>query len=326
MIISTKLKEKLLVNDSFKMDVLLGLSASKKQIPAKYFYDKTGAEIFNKITEHPDYYLTQCELKILHLYKKKLSNLLKDKPLNIIELGPGDGSKACLLIQQLLDDGLQINYSPVDIASEYLDKIQQDLSQQFPNLNISPHCTDYLSGNQWATTRTGQRNIVLFFGSTIGNLAVNETKLFLKNLWRSLRHDDYVLIGFDLRKDLDILMRAYNDDAYLTRNFNLNLLHRINRELGGNFAVHKFRHFPSYNVHTGAMESYLVSIEAQTVYIEALKQSFTFLPFEAIHVESSYKYLLSQIADLATNSGFEIVDNFIDSQQYFTDSLWKVNK
>ncbi len=150
--------------------------------------------------------------------------------------------------------------------------------------------------------------------------------MLLRSLWNCLSHDDLLLTGFDLRKDIDLLLRAYNDTQGVTREFNLNLLHRINRELGGNFDLNKWRHYGTYDVFGGGMESYLVSSERQSVLIAKIGRSFTFEPWEPIHTENSYKYLISDIEDLAGETGFNVREHFMDSRNYFADSVWSVNK
>lgn len=171
-----------------------------------------------------------------------------------------------------------------------------------------------------------KKNFILFLGSSIGNFDPVTTQLFFSGIFNKLHDGDYVLIGFDLRKDIDIMIKAYNDSDGITRAFNLNLLVRMNHELGANFMIDKFGHYGTYNVYSGAMESYLVSLKEQNVHIGALEQSFKFEALEPIHVEYSYKYLLSQINDYAKSSGFKIVKNFFDSRQYYVNSLWQVNK
>lgn len=312
--------------EKFKMDILSGLSKSIKQIPSKYFYDEYGCNLFNKITRHPSYYLTRCELEILNKYKAQLSNLLHKDNFNLIELGPGEGIKTLILIEQFLHDALIFNYSPIDISVKYLTELDKQLHRKLPALKLTSIHAEYVHGLEWLSVSSKQRNFVLFLGSSIGNFDHAATEVFLKQLWQALHHGDYILIGFDLRKDIEILINAYNDRAGITRDFNLNLMERINRELGADFSIDKFSHYATYNVYIGAMESYLISREQQTVTIEALKNSFTFQPFEPIHVECSHKYLLSQIQQLADISGFQIVKNFADSQYYFIDSLWQVKK
>jgi L-histidine Nalpha-methyltransferase len=310
----------------FKIDIQAGLKKPNKQIQSKYFYDEHGSLLFNQITRHPDYYLTRCEIEILNTYKKQLSTLIHAEPFNLIELGPGEGIKTQLLMEQFLRDSLRFTYIPIDISTRYLKTLITEFKQQLPDLKLIPVHSDYFRGLTWLSMRSERRNFVLFLGSSIGNFEPDATAHFLRQLWEALHHDDYVLLGFDLRKDVNIMMRAYNDADGITRDFNLNLLQRINRELSANFDLTKFRHYATYNVYSGAMESYLISLESQTIHIEALEQDIFFEAIEPIHVEYSYKYHLSQIQQLAHAAGFEIIKNFADSNQYFVDSLWRVKK
>lgn len=310
----------------FKNDILLGLLKQNKKIPSKYFYDERGCELFDQITRHQDYYITRCELEILSNYKKQLSSILSSETFNLIELGPGEGIKPRLLIEQFMHDSLEFTYTPIDISKKYLKKIVDQFNRQLPKLEVTAIKSDYFQGLDWLSKHSNKRNFILFLGSSLGNLDFESTTMFLNHIRESLHHGDYLLIGFDLRKNISTLMRAYNDSDGLTREFNLNLLHRINRDLGANFNVDKFSHYETYNVYLGAMESYLISLEAQTVAVDALEHSFTFEAFEPVHTEYSFKYQPSQIADLAHSTGFEIVTEFKDSQGFFVDSLWRVVK
>lgn len=312
--------------DDFITDIQAGLTKSNKQIESKYFYDEQGSDLFNQITRHPDYYLTRCELEILSRYKQSLSALIKSEPFNLIELGPGEGIKTQIVMEQFLKDNLIFNYMPIDISTKYLLALVKQFKQALPNLELTPIHADYFGGLEWLRENSSRRSLVIFLGSSIGNFDWAQANTFLSHLHESLRNDDYLLIGFDLRKDIDVLMRAYDDIDGVTRDFNLNLLHRMNRELNANFNVDKFRHYATYNVYSGAMESYLVSQEKQAIHIGALDDTIHFHPFEAVHVEFSCKYLLSQIETLAKDNGFEITKHFSDTQGYFVDSLWRVRK
>jgi L-histidine N-alpha-methyltransferase len=309
--------------DEFKLDILSGLSRKNKQISSKYLYDDHGSELFNRITTHPDYYLTRCELDILNHAKYKIINLLGDKPFNLVELGPGEGIKTDILIDHCLQNKMNFTYIPVDISYQYLQKIVDKLDQRWPAIKLLPIHSDYFNGLKWINLDSNVRNIALFLGSSIGNFTMLEAEEFLCHLRESLHQYDYAIIGFDLRKDINMLLRAYNDSDGITRDFNLNLLYRINSVLGANFDVSKFTHYETYNIVEGAMESYLMNTEPQVVTINALNTSFNFEMSEAIHVEYSYKYTMAQIEDLAQRSGFKIVDNYFDSQCYFVDSLWQ---
>ncbi|MGQ3888152.1 L-histidine N(alpha)-methyltransferase [Legionella sp. CNM-1927-20] len=307
-------------------DILNGLASKKKFISSKYFYDEKGSELFNKITRHPDYYLTNCELEILQNHKADIAGLLNQQSFNLIELGPGEGIKSRILIEQFLQDSLDFTYYTIDISNKYLNQIINQYNQELPDVKLVALNSDYLKGLQWIKTQSKRKNLLLFLGSSIGNFNYEHTQTFLNEIWTYLQDEDYLLIGFDLRKDIDVLLRAYNDSDGITRAFNFNLLHRLNQELGANFDPALFYHYAPYNVYSGAMESYLISSQDQTVFIKALDKSFHFSEFEPIHLEFSYKYLLSQINNFASKSGFSIVKNFFDSKNYFVDSLWQVHK
>jgi L-histidine Nalpha-methyltransferase len=310
----------------FMYDVLVGLSKVNKEIQSKYFYDERGGELFNQITRHPDYYLTECELEILNTWKKELSILLKKEPFNLVELGPGEGIKTCILIDQFLEDDLDFSYCAIDICKKYLTHTIDNVKKQRPNLEAIALNSDYLTGIKWLSSTSKKRNFLLFLGSSIGNFNLNATKEFLRMIRSFLHPGDLILIGFDLLKDIDMLKRAYNDKDGITREFNLNLLKRMNDELGANFNINAFQHHANYNVHSQAMESFLLSSKEQIVYFESLKKSFGFKKYEPIHVESSQKYLLSHVENLAHTSKFKLVRNFTDSRQYFLNSLWGYRK
>lgn len=321
-----KEKAELLVDkEIFCKDVLLGLSQKNKKLSSKYFYDDKGGELFNQITHHPDYYLTNCELEILTTYKQNLALFFKNKAFNLIELGPGEGIKTRILIEGFLQEQLNFRYFPIDISANYLSHISASFQKTIPKLKISTLNSDYLNGIKWVCSHSDICNLVLFLGSSIGNFDLESSKDFLKQIRKALRPGDYLLIGFDLLKEISVLTRAYNDSDGLTRAFNLNLLARMNNELGANFDLQSFDHYGNYNIYTHAMESYLLSTKAQQIYISALDRSFDFAEFEPIHVESSQKYSLPQIKDLATLSDFQVIENFSDSKHYFINSLWCAN-
>lgn len=313
-------------NKQFAHDVQKGLSQERKYIPSKYFYDEKGSALFNKITHHPDYYLTNCELEIIENNKAELSALLQNEDCNVIELGPGEGIKTLILLKQLLKDSRQFSYYMIDISLTYLNYLTLTFLNSLPQLKIHSICKDFSDGLNSSNLKSDKKNIVLFLGSSIGNLNKIETLRFLSTIWSNLNNGDYILIGFDLKKDMKVMCNAYDDKAQLTKAFNLNLLERMNRELKANFQLSNFTHYPTYNVYSGAMESYLISIKPQTIYCECLNHRFHFDAFESIHVECSYKYNLSQIDEFARACHFKVVKNFTDSKNYFTLSLWVVEK
>lgn len=314
------------IQQEFINAVDVGLQNRQKNISSQYLYDPQGCELFNQITRHPDYYLTQCELEIIKHNKQKLAKFFHHTSFNLVELGPGEGIKTQLFLQEFCDINKDFAYLPIDISAEYLKKIIQQIKTQKLPIDITALHSDYFTGLKWLSDHSDRQNIILFLGSAIGNFKPVATRRFLRHMWQALHPNDYVLIGFDLRKNIDTLMRAYNDAAGLTRSFNLNLLQRINKELQGDFVLDQFEHYATYNVHTGAMESYLVSLEPQTVHLKKLQRCYFFDAIEAIHIEYSYKYQLSQLNQLAKTTGFVLLENFIDSQGYFVDSLWQVKK
>lgn len=308
------------------LEVLNGLSKYPKRLSSKYFYDDEGSKIFSKITDVEEYYLTNCEYETLDTHKEDIAKLLENEKFNFIELGAGDGKKTKILLNHFLDKKLDFDYIPIDISKGAMDDLVSNLKKEMPTLSTKGIVADYFQGIKWLSQNNNRKNLVLFLGSNIGNFSKPDAFVFLRSLWNSLNNEDYLLIGFDLKKDIDKLLWAYNDSKNVTRDFNLNLLKRINKELGGNFDCNKFTFFATYNAISGAMESYIVSLEDQSVYIEELEQSFTFKAWEPIHTEYSYKYTASDINDLASHTGYSVEKQYSDSKKYFVDSIWKVKK
>jgi L-histidine Nalpha-methyltransferase len=307
----------------FKQAIWNGLSQNKKSISSKFFYDEKGSFLFDQITRHPDYYLTNCEIEILRTYKHNIASYFNSQPFNLIELGPGEGIKPKILVDFFQQNNLNFTYIPIDISEEYLAKIINVFNAKQSNLNLTAINADFLVGLRWLTISSEKRNVLLFLGSSIGNFSPHEIADFLKYIYNLLHPGDFFLIGFDLCKDPETLLMAYDDIDGITREFNLNLLRRINAELGGNFNLDYFQHHCTYNVYSHGMESYLISLKKQLVDINELNETFHFEAFEPIHVEVSHKYLLSEIELLAKAAGFNVVKHFIDSKNYFVDSLWK---
>lgn len=321
---STDTKKNL--NKEFAEDILRGLRQHKKVISSKYLYDSNGCDIFNKITRHKDYYLTACEMEILNNSIENIHSIIGDKPFNLIELGPGEGIKTLVLIDYFLKQQVDFTYMPIDISDKYLQQFKENILLSHPKVKVNLIQSDYTNGFSWLKEYQETRNVVLFLGSSIGNFNSIGAIRFLSRLSKALKQDDLFLIGFDLKKPIPILLKAYDDSDGLTRDFNMNILRRINNELAAEFDLNRFYHHATYNVYSGAMESFIISVCAQTVPIHSLKQTISFKPYEAIHLEYSHKYLSSQIKDLAKRSGFEIVKEFQDSKKYFVDSFWRVTK
>ncbi len=312
--------------EEFAIDVLVGLSEINKKLPSKYLYDAEGSRLFKEITGLKEYYPTECERETLENNKDRIVSHMADEAFNLVEFGSGDGQKTSLLLEHFLKLDLDFQYAPIDISQSVMVELFDDLDQKFPSLQVEGIVSEYFSGIRWLNNRSDRKNLVLFLGSNIGNFSHAEARIFLRNLWSCLNNGDLVLVGFDLKKDIEMLLKAYNDSEGVTAKFNINILTRINRELGGQFDLSKFRHFGTYDVFTGAMESYLVSLERQEVFVEEIGRSFSFRPWEPIHVEYSYKYLQSDIEILAKETGFKVREHLYDSKKYFIDSIWEVKK
>jgi L-histidine N-alpha-methyltransferase len=309
---------------AFADDVLRGLSRRPKSLPSMYFYDEIGSRLFQRITELEEYYLTRAECEILQTYAGQLSELLGNRPFRLVELGVGDGAKTRSLLRHFLAGGLQFEYMPIDICEHALVELTGSLRRQMPEDTLRVHgiVAEYFEAMSLLDRRPTERTVVLFLGSNIGNFEPRDARRFLRTLRRSLRPGDSVLIGFDLKKDPALLTRAYNDAQGVTREFNFNLLERINRELGGEFDRRRFRHYGAYNPRLGRMESWLVSLDDQQVAVRELGRVFELARGEGIHVECSYKYDDKQIERLAASSGFDVRQQFFDRRHWFVDSLW----
>lgn len=310
----------------FERDILTGLSSSPKSISSKYFYDDKGSQLFSEIMKTSEYYPTDSELEILAQKSPDIVSKLPNEKFNLIELGAGDGEKTKILIEELRKQKKDFTYIPLDISRFAVKEITEKFSEQFEGIDQHGLVGEYLPCLDYIKKNIQGRNVILFLGSTIGNFNKTEAIVFLRLLWKQCEDGDLLMSGFDLKKDIDTLLHAYNDSAGVTKQFNINLLSRINNELGAEFDIAKFQHFGTYNPIRGAMESHLISLEKQEVYVKALEKSFHFDAFEAIHVEYSYKYLPSDCEYLAKETGYEIMANYYDSKKYYLDSLWKVKK
>lgn len=193
------------LNHEFLHEIELGLAAHHKYLPTKYLYDDRGSELFNQITRHPDYYLTRAEVNILVQYLQEIVEKMGNEPINLIELGPGEGIKTELILGELTRREQSFSYLPIDISNTYLNVLIKKCKKQFPKLEATGIHADYFKGLEWIRAHSNRRNVVLFFGSSIGNFAPNMMNEFLMHLYTSLHPGDLTFIGFDLRKDPEIL-------------------------------------------------------------------------------------------------------------------------
>lgn len=310
--------------DTFAFDVLSGLQQFPKAIPSKYFYDEPGSRIFEQIMQLPEYYPTRCEAHIFEHHKQTLLELCRQDRYHLVDLGAGDAAKTSILIDHFYQNELPFAYVPVDISTYSVTELEARLNRQYPQLDTRTFAGEYLAGLQWVRQQVTGRKFVLFMGSNIGNFSVEECRLFLLRIWQLLDENDLLLIGFDLKKDPQVIWRAYNDSQGVTAAFNRNLLHRINRELGGNFEPDSFDFYASYDPVSGFVRSYVISRKPQRVYIEALDRYFDLDEQETIHLENSRKFSVREIEELATACGFTVETHLFDDRRYFTDSIWRV--
>ena len=311
------------VNKTFLNDVATGLISTPKRIPSKYFYDEAGDKLFHYIMNQPEYYLTCAEHEILSTKAEDIfSNIDTSNGIRIIEPGAGDGFKTRLIIGHLLEKGFKVVYNPIDISSNVLDILCRSIGEIYPQVLCQPMVSDFAHIEK-IIVDDGIPKLMLFLGSTIGNYSHQDALSVLQKFSSVLTDGDFFLLGADLVKDPKRILDAYNDSNGYTARFNYNLLERMNRELGAEFDVDNFIHYPVYNPLLQQAESYLVSKTEQDVYIEAAGCSYHFNAWEPIHTEISRKYTFEVIAGLATAADFNVVENYTDMNRDFCCSLWK---
>ena len=319
------------LQNQFAIDVLNGLSpqAHPKFIPSRYLYDETGSKLFHLITRQPEYYLTSSEIAILTQNAKQILQSIGGEILQIVELGAGaDGEKVKQLIETALSQKRTFTFTPVDICLEAVTELCAWLNRECSApVTVNGIVGDYFDALHYLSQRQQSiTTLALFLGSNIGNFSEAETHQLLLRSWYALSDGDYLLIGFDLRKNVKLLNSAYNDKNDITAKFNLNLLQRINQELGGTFCLDDWQHYSMYDPEEHCMRSYLISDREQVVRVSVLNQEFHFNAQEPIQVEYSYKFAIEQIERMAKQAGFKVVDHFLDEKYYFCDSLWRVRK
>jgi L-histidine Nalpha-methyltransferase len=293
-------------------DVIAGLSSDPRTLPCKYFYDERGAALFRKICELPEYYITRTEIDILDRHRAEIASQLGPN-IELIGLGTGAGTKTRILIEALERPAA---YIPVDISEKQLRKSSALFGKILPDLEILPVCADYLQPVVLPSPHhKPARNVVYFPGSTIGNFEPNEALEFLRRIANVSGRGGGLLIGVDLQKDQSVIEAAYDDNARVTAQFNLNLLARLNREIGADFDLSQWRHRAIYNSEAGRIEMYLISVPDQTVHIGA--REFHFRAGEKILTEHSYKHTPEGFIALARQAGFDFVKLWTDDARLF---------
>ncbi len=292
--------------------MLQGLQDARKELPSKYFYDEVGSQLFEQICELDEYYLTRTELSIMQAYMHEIVSLLGPNCL-LIEYGSGSSTKTRMLLNALQDPA---GYVPIDIAKDQLLRSAASLTLAYPELEVLPVCADYTSDFELPLPKKpALRRVAYFPGSTIGNFDREPAKHFLQQIAKVCQGGG-LLIGVDLKKDFNILHRAYNDSQGVTAQFNKHLLVRMNQELDANFQLNQFAHYAFYNPGQSRIEMHLVSLKNQTVRIG--KSEIAFKLGESIWTESSYKYNPDEFAQLAATAGFIVERVWTDPRKLFS--------
>ena len=307
-------------HQSFCAAVDEGLSDPNRHLPTRFLYDERGSELFEQITELPEYYLTGCEAQIFVRYASEIAAALSHGT-TLVEFGSGSSRKTRLLIEAFLKRQGALRYDPIDISEAFLRANAELLLHEYPGLSIEAVAGEYF--DVAAALPATPPRLILFLGSNIGNLERLEAVRFLSLLSGQMDESDFLLVGIDLVKDEHVIWRAYNDEQGVTAEFNRNLLHRINRELDGHFNVDAWEHEARFDPTEQRVELRLISMCEQEVQIEAIGTSYRFVQGESIHTEWSHKYTIESFKGLAARSGLEIDQVWFDDRQWFASVLLK---
>jgi dimethylhistidine N-methyltransferase len=302
-------------SESMANDVRLGLTARPKTLPPYLLYDETGSALYERITELPEYYLTRTERRILASHAHDIVGRIgggRDS-LTVIELGAGSASKTPILLRAILERRSQCVYVPIDVSPAALATARDRLGAELPAVEVRPLPTTYERALR-ALGDTPSPRLVLFIGSSVGNMPDEQASALLRRVRRSLAGETWLVLGTDLRKSPDVLRAAYDDAAGVTAAFNANVLARINRELGGQFELDRFRHVARWNDAESRIEMHLASTVAQDVAVEALGTRFRFDIGETIHTESSAKYDLPRVEKILADGGFALDATYADRE------------
>jgi dimethylhistidine N-methyltransferase len=296
----------------FAHDVVEGLTKQRKHLPPKYFYDEAGSKLFERITEQPEYYPTRCELEILETQADEIVKLF---PMGaaLVEFGTGSTTKARILLKAATTLSA---YVPIDISEEHLRAEAANVQRDFPNLEVVPVVADFAQTLELPESIKAKPCVGFFPGSTIGNFEPHEACAFLQRAGKILGPGGILIVGVDLTKDQRILNAAYNDKAGVTKAFNLNLLTRMNRELGANFKVPCFEHHAFFNRELSRIEMHLAAIKKHKVRIGG--EVIDFRAGETIHTENSYKYSIETFGALARGAGWKPLKVWTDKARYFS--------
>lgn len=313
----------LMIASQTKMEeeVLTGLRQPLKQISSKYFYDAEGDRLFQRIMQLDEYYLPECEKEIIENHSAAIAQNIAHKAFSIVELGAGDGSKTKRMLELFLSAGKSITYRPLDISADVLRQNQSLMTEHLPQLKVEPEAGDYMQSLPKISTQYDAK-LVCFMGSNLGNYKQEKAYNFLKWIAENLSSKDYFLLAQDLKKHPKKILAAYNDAQGVTAAFNKNALKRFNRELGANFDLEAFEHFPTYNPETGICASYLISLRQQKVRF-GNGETIEFFQNEPIHTEVSQKYSLEELQHLTQSSGLRQIAFYTDYKKHYGIGLYQ---
>ena len=311
---------------AFEQEVYEGLTTFPKKVSSKWFYDKKGDKLFQQIMELPEYYLTGCEYEIIDTHKQEITKLFQEQAgFDLIELGAGDGKKTKILLEKFASEGINFTYKPIDISQNMLDELKNAKNHKWPQTDIKPEQGSYFDVLKGLGNRdTDRKMVIMVLGSNIGNLTHPQAVDFLVNIRKTMRSGDLLFMGLDQKKNPELVLSAYNDSQGITEAFNKNLLHRINEELESDFDTNQFKHWPVYDPETGTAKSFLVSTQDQKVTIKKLNLEINFTAWESIHTEISQKYDDNIVEWLSKEAGLEILAQYSDKHNRFTDYVFKV--
>ena len=312
------------IKNTFGKEITSSLSSKNKWISSKFFYDEKGSELFEKICKLPEYYLTRTEIEILKNVCLDLGSHISKSRFRLVELGSGSSLKTRLILDVFDQTQQKTEYVPIDI-SEILIESLKILKNSYQNLSGIGIIDSYENGLDLIKEfDKNTKNLIIFLGSSFGNFDVSEGKDFLKLIHSMMDAEDLFLLGLDLHKDNLVLEKAYDDSEGITSEFNLNVLSRINRELGADFNLNKFAHHSFYNNNKNRVEMHIKSLEKQKISIDDLDLNLNFHKDETIRTEYSHKYTLSQIKEMFDDSGFKIKSKWMDKNNYF--SIFLISK
>lgn len=307
------------IEKTFAEEIFSSLNRDSKSINPKFFYDKKGSNLFERICELPEYYPTRTEISILEKLQDDLPDFLNDD-FRLVELGSGSSVKTHLILDVFEKLYEKTEYFPIDI-SEILTESSEQLLHDYKNLHVTGIIDTYEGGLEFLKTYDDKKNLIVFLGSSFGNFSPTDGYQFLQKIHFTMKSGDLFLIGLDLVKDKKILESAYDDSEGITSQFNLNVLSRINDELDADFDLNNFQHYAIYNSESQRIEMYLKSLVNQSVVISKSNFELHLKKDELIHTEHSHKYRLPQIHELLEDIGFEIKKTWLDSKEYFSLTL-----